>query len=356
MIAAVRKAPPSPYWWAVLGMAAAVAYPFTALPVFAAAHLPWSAEQVFLFSLAAIVVLAFPAGGLWLLVQTAGESNQRALVRRGLGTLLIIAPVMRILSGVLASRMGIPNGGALVWYSLWAAIAAVMLWRTLKPEPPFPAGLMAKAKSAHWMSAMVIGLFVVAHLATSLTILQSPEAYNRSASLLRLAYRTPVAEPILIGLLILQVITGLAMALEAFTRRASVEYLIQLATGMYLAVFLGSHTTAVAVGGRQLLNQGPDFTFASAGVGGLLASPAGAALAPYYFLAVVAFFSHLARPLRLGVMRFAGGATARRCSYALTGVGIVVASALLIGLCTPMITTHSAHHFPADQTVTRPAR
>jgi hypothetical protein len=84
----------------------------------------------------------------------------------------------------------------------------------------FSRSVIAKIKPVHAVSAIAIGLFVVAHLGTSLTILKNPETYTWSASLLRLAYRTPVTEPILIGLLILQVITGLAMATQAFTRRA----------------------------------------------------------------------------------------------------------------------------------------
>jgi hypothetical protein len=119
-----------------------------------------------------------------------------------------------------------------------------------------------------------------------------------------------------------------------------------MACGLYFVVYLGSHTLAVAIIGRATLSHGPDFTFASAGAGGLLANPGGVSLAPYYFLAVVAFFTHLSRPLRLWVMRVANAGTARRSSYALVGAGSLVAAALLVGLCTPMITTHLPHRFP----------
>ena len=349
MIATAVKGQASPYWWGLAAAGSAVAYPFTALPVFLAAHMPSSAGQVLLFSLAAALVLAFPACGLWLLVGTAGEATERALVRRGLGMLLILAPVLRVFSGIVSAVVHIPDKSTLVWFSLWAAIAAVMLWRIAHPAPVFSARVVSKIKFVHAVSAIAIGLFILAHLATNLTILKSPETYTWSASLLRLAYRTPVAEPILVGLLILQVITGLTMGAEAFTRRGSAEYLIQLACGVYSVVFLGSHTLAIAVLGRELLNRGPDFTYASAGPGGLLSSPDGVFLAPYYCLSVMAFFTHLSRPLRLWVMRMASSGTARRSSYALVGIGGVVAAALLIGLCTPMITTHGPHRFPVAQ-------
>jgi hypothetical protein len=316
----------------------------------------WSVEQALLFSLAALLVMGFPACGLWLLVRTAGESTECALIRRGLGILLIITPVLRVFSGVAASLLNISNHTALVCFSLWAAIAALMLWCIRRPEPVFSASMIAKIKPVHAAGAIAIALFVAAHLATSLTILKNPETYTWSASLLRLAYRTPAGEPILIGLLILQVITGLTMATDAFTRRASSEYLIHMACGLYFVVYLGSHTLAVAVIGRATLNHGPDFTFASSGAGGLLANPGGVSLAPYYFLAVVAFFTHLSRPLRLWVMRIANAGTARRSSYALVGARSLVAAALLVGLCTSMITTHLPHHFPRNPQRTASAK
>jgi hypothetical protein len=140
-----------------------------------------------------------------------------------------------------------------------------------------------------------------------------------------LAYRTPIGEPILIGLLILQVITGLTIGTDAFPHRASVEYLIQMACSLYIVMFLGSHVLAVAVQGRQLLNHGPDFTYASPGPDGLLSTAGGVALAPYYCLAVIAFFAHLSRPSRLQLTRVADSDAARRSTHALVGAGGLIA-------------------------------
>jgi hypothetical protein len=96
-----------------------------------------------------------------------------------------------------------------------------------------------------------------------------------------------------------------------------------------------SHTLAVAVLGRALLNRGPDFTFASGGPAGLFGSAQSTTLFPYYGLGVVAVFVHLARPVRLYVTRKAGDAHARRAAAVLAGVGLVLSVLLLRALVHP---------------------
>lgn len=334
------------YGWGVGALAAAVAYPYTPRLVFSTAHMAGSFLQLFLFSCASAVMLFFPACGLYLLVGSTGRADRLMLVRRGLGILLIVTPVMRVLSGAIASVLHMPARSLEVWYGLWVVLGALMLWRASNPEPLFSVGIMSKTKLAHGLSAILIAIFVVAHLTANLTILKSPEAYISSTSALRSIYRTPVGEPVLIGLLVLQVVTGLMMASEALVRRAPAEYLIQTASGLYFALYIMSHTTATAYLGRLQLNHGPDFTYASAGPAGLLAILGGVQLAPYYLLGVLAFFVHLSRPLRVRMVRMGKTRLARPSSYALVSLGGVVGVALLIALCTPMITRHAPHHFP----------
>ncbi len=335
----------SPYWWGGAALLAALAYPFTMLPVFSIAHMATSFWQVFLFSSASAIVLLFPACGLFLLLGTAGQADRAALIRRGMGIVLIVSPVLRVFSSTIASLLHIPLSSLAVWFALWILIGALVLERISHPEPLFSIRTISKTKVVHGVSAIIIALFVLAHLTVNLSILKSPEAYLSTASILRLAYRTPIAEPILIVLLAMQVGSGLIMASDAFCRRASSEYLIQIACGLYFVIFIGSHTIAVAVLGRTLLNHGPDFTYASGGRGGLLASPGGVPLAPYYLLAVVTFFIHLSRPLRLWMIKIGKTRLARPSAYGLVSLGSVVAIALLVALCTPMITQHVPHHF-----------
>jgi len=336
----------SPYWWGTAALAAAVTYPFTPLLVFWTAHMARSYFQLFLFSGASLVMLLYPACGLFLLLRTAKRADRSSLIRRGLGILLIISPVLRVFSSVVAGLLNIPASSLAVWFDLWIILAALMLWRIANPKRIFSVRTMSKTRTVHGLGAILIALFVVAHMTVNLSILKSPEAYLSAASALRLAYRTPIAEPILIAVLVLQIATGLMMAADTLVHRVSSENLIQIACGLYLVVFIASHTIAVAVLGRVQLNPGPDFTYASTGPRGLLANLGGVPLAPYYLLAVVTFFTHLSRPVRVWTVRIGKTRLALPGAYAVVSIGFVVAVALLIALCTPMITRHLAHRFP----------
>ncbi len=170
----------------------------------------------------------------------------------------------------------------------------------------------------------------------NLTALDGLAFYNQAAGWFRLLWRTPVAEPILVSLLAIQLVSGVLLAFDASTGRSTVDHLAQITAGLFLGAFFVSHTTAVAVLGRTILDRGPDFTFASAGPHGLLSSAQGAALYPYYGLAVVALLVHLARPLRLWVQRKAGASAARVSAAALIGAGVVVSALLLLALLNPM--------------------
>jgi hypothetical protein len=177
--------------------------------------------------------------------------------------------------------------------------------------------------------------FVLVHLAVNLTAVHDLATYNVAAGWFRLVWRTPVTEPLLVAILAGQLVTGLLLVLDASVGRSTFEHLCQLTAGLYIAVFLTSHTLAVGVLGRGLLNRGPAFTFASAGDAGLFGSAQAATLLPYYALGVLAIFVHLARPARLLALRGAGSARSRKTAGVIIAIGAVVSLLLLTALVHP---------------------
>lgn len=284
-----------------------------------------------------LLVLAIPIVGAALIWRSAGLNDVGSLRARGMGMLLVISPVLAVMIPSVMSGFGIRMQGFLpVWGGFWVASTGVVAWRSTMPRPILSSQVSRAARRAHRMFLVLLVAFVVGHLAVNLTALDGIPLYNQAAGWFRLAWRTPVAEPILIALLALQLMSGLVLALDASGGRSTIEHLAQITAGLFLAAFVVSHTTAVAVLGRTLLDRGPDFTFASAGPNGLLGSAGGTSLFPYYGLAVVALTLHLARPLRLWAQRRMAAGTARISARALIGTGIVVSVLLLLALLNPM--------------------
>jgi hypothetical protein len=320
-----------------LALLAGVAYPLAppflysaaAAPVVPAAHVAAVAAGI-------LLVLAVPLAGAALLWSSAGQNDPGALRTRGIGMLLVLAPVLRALGIGVSGVTGLRGwGAAAAWVTFWAIASIGIAARCASRRPLLALAANRRIRRIHRTFIAQLILFVIAHLAVNLTAIRDLDIYNQAAGWFRLAWRTPIAEPILIGLLATQVVTGLMLALDAAMGRSTFEHLCQITAGAFIAVFLMSHTLAVAVLGRDLLNRGPDFTFASAGPAGLFGSAQGAALFPYYGLGVVAVFVHLARPVRLYVMRKAGEAQARRAAAVLAGVAVVLSALLLRALVHP---------------------
>jgi hypothetical protein len=320
-----------------LALLAGVAYPLTPPVLYDAAAAPLaSATHVAAVATAILLVLAVPIAGAALLWSSTGQNDPAALRARGIGMLLVLAPVLRALGVGISGVTGLRGwGAAAAWAAFWVAATIGIAVRGASPRPLLAPTVHRRVRRIHRTFIALLILFVIAHLAVNLTAIRDLGIYNQAADWFRVVWRTPVAEPILIALLATQVLTGVMLALDATIGRSTFEHLCQVTAGAFIAVFLMSHTLAVAVLGRGLLDRGPDFTFASAGPGGLLGSAQGATLFPYYGLGVVAVFVHLARPLRLYLTRTAGEARARRAVTALVGVGVVVSALLLRALVHP---------------------
>jgi hypothetical protein len=320
-----------------LALLAGVAYPLTPPVLYSAAAAPFvPAAHAAAVAAGILLVLVVPLAGAALLWSSAARNDAPALRARGIGMLLVLAPVLRALGIGVAAVTGLGAwGAAAAWVAFWAAATIAIGARSASPRPLLGSAANRRIRRIHRTFIALLILFVLAHLAVNLTAIHDLGIYNQAAGWFRLAWRTPITEPILIALLAIQVATGLMLALDATIGRSTFEHLCQITAGAFIAVFLMSHTLAVAVLGRGLLNRGPDFTFASAGPAGLFGSAQGAALFPYYGLGVVAVLVHLARPVRLYVTRKAGQAQGRRAVAVLAGLALVLSALLLRALVHP---------------------
>ena len=175
-------------------------------------------------------------------------------------------------------------------------------------------------RRAHRALAIVLSLFLTLHLGNHLAGLAGQETHRAVQEALRLVYRHPLVEPLLLAALAAQVTLGVLMA--ARRRR----WTLQTVSGGYLALFLMIHLGAVLSARVQGIDT--DLAFAAAGLHA--PAPWPAIFAAYYGLAVFAVFAHLSVPLSRR------HAVAGRATLVL-GAGLsLVLVALLAGLFRPL--------------------
>jgi succinate dehydrogenase/fumarate reductase cytochrome b subunit len=243
-------------------------------------------------------------------------------------------PLFALLGGWLDFQHAIPISSLGVWLGLWSLLAVAAV---AEPEPADPGrravvldGAPSRLAIAHGISATVITLFAVAHLANHLLGLAGGAAHIAAMAALRTVYRQPLLEPVLLIAVAFQIATGVGLLRRKLTRPAGWFDTLQTATGAYLMVFFLSHVSAV-LRARYLRSTDTNWTWLSGDE--LLTDPWSARLVPYYFLAVIAFGVHGACGLRT-VMLGRGSSPTRAAMLVATlaGISALISVLILAGL------------------------
>jgi succinate dehydrogenase/fumarate reductase cytochrome b subunit len=146
----------------------------------------------------------------------------------------------------------------------------------------------------HRAAAIVVGSYVLVHLANHLAALRGIEAHIAFMRAVRQFTRVPAVEALLLACVALQAGSGLRLILRRHGQRRLPFDRLQAWSGAYLAFFLLVHVVSV-LAGRAVLGLDTNFYYAAAG---LQVRPYPLFFAPYYGLAVAALFVHLCCVLR----------------------------------------------------------
>ena len=144
-------------------------------------------------------------------------------------------------------------------------------------------------RTLHRSSAIVIAVFALFHITNHLAGLVGVATHIAFMEAARVVYRNLVVEIVLLLCVAFQVGSGLTLVLRGWRQRRGFVPWLQALSGAYLSFFLLVHVSAV-LSGRVLLNLDTNFYFAAAG---FHVPPYPYFFVPYYFLAVVALFTHL---------------------------------------------------------------
>jgi len=145
-------------------------------------------------------------------------------------------------------------------------------------------------KKLHYFSGLFLVTFIGLHLFNHFYSVFGEDKHIEMMNTLRHLYRNPLFEiPLLIAVGV-QMVSG--FRLVRINRKVVLSNLdrLQIWTGLYLALFLIIHVTAVMVG-RFILHLDTNFYF---GVAGLNSFPFSLFFIPYYSLAILSVFGHVA--------------------------------------------------------------
>lgn len=145
-------------------------------------------------------------------------------------------------------------------------------------------------KKIHYASGLIMTAFIGMHLLNHFASLWGADAHIALMGWLRGFYRNILVETFLLSAVCVQIVSGIQLFKLSKKNAFSFFEKLQIWTGLYLAIFLVIHLSAV-LGGRVLLGLDTNFYF---GVAGLNTFPFNLFFVPYYGLAMLAFFGHLA--------------------------------------------------------------
>jgi len=145
---------------------------------------------------------------------------------------------------------------------------------------------------------------------------------------LRVVYRNIIAETILLFAFGIQIISGIRLFYRKRKTASSFFERLHIWTGLYLAVFLLIHLSAV-LSGRLVLNLDTNFYF---GVAGLNTYPLYLFFVPYYGLAIISFFGHISAVHSKKMKSSIIGIEPIKQSYLILIIGIILTLVILYGL------------------------
>lgn len=144
-------------------------------------------------------------------------------------------------------------------------------------------------RTLHRASALLIAAFACLHLVNHLVSLAGVPSHVAFMELARKLYRHPILEIPLLLSAGFQAASGLWLVVRGWKQRRGGVAWLQAISGAVLAFFLAVHVGAVLYG-RAALGLDTNFYFAAAG---FHVPPNQLFFAPYYFLAVLALFTHV---------------------------------------------------------------
>ena len=174
----------------------------------------------------------------------------------------------------------------------------------------------------HRILAMLLGVFIVSHLAIHLTAWGGPDTHIWALSKIQPLYRNWVVEPLLVLAIIAQVVIGSNLLWRRWKQPQKTLWgWLQIMSGVYIAIFLSIHSSSALIT-RYIIGLDTNFYWAAAT---LNVAPLQYFFTPYYFLGVLSIFVHLAAAIHFG-WKYSG----KILPLLIAALGVITATAIIL--------------------------
>lgn len=227
-------------------------------------------------------------------LRAASDPRDARVRARSLAYLTMMAPPLFVFVGVTRGLIGHPLSDDTIWFGLWAA-AIAYVW--LRPAVA-PSATGSRLRVVHGVSAALIALFIVFHLTNHLSGLFGPDVHGAIMKTGRTVYRQPFVEPLLVGLLLFQIGTGVTLARRWSRLPGDGFRVLQIGSGLYIASFIVTHLNSALISARLVRHIETNWGWASGAPDGLIHDAWNIRLAPHYGWGVFFVLAHLLLGLR----------------------------------------------------------
>ncbi len=256
-----------------------------------------------------------------------------ALVRaRRFALLAVTAPTTYVFFGVLTYMAGSKVPDTWIWTPAWLLFGYLVSRRSdsvISQHAP----RSSRLRVAHGISGTIVALYVLFHIFNHLLALISPEFHAAVMDIGRTVYRAKFIEPFLVAAMLFQVFGGLRLVWTGTETSTDRYQMFQIASGVFLSLFILGHMNSVFIYARTWLNIPTDWAFAAGLPSGLIHDAWNIRLLPHYALGVFFVLAHLASGLR--VVMLAHGASvsvANRLWWVGVLLSILISAAILCGM------------------------
>jgi len=250
-----------------------------------------------------LLMLSVPAFGLHRALRglqdpitpTAFEARARRLAY-----MVVIAPTMYCMVGVLQILLHSPLPDELTWALVWClgivwlAMTPTVGNRAIPLTTPIPS-----LRVAHAISGLIVLLYVSFHLFNHLFALEGQDAHAAVMAVGRKVYRSALVEPILVAALLFQITSGCILAWKWSAKPLDFYRTFQVASGFYLSIYILGHMNSVFILARSYFGIETGWDFATGAPNGLIHDAWSIRLIPHYALGVFLVVAHPFSGLRV---------------------------------------------------------
>jgi succinate dehydrogenase/fumarate reductase cytochrome b subunit len=287
---------------------------------------------------AALLLLAAFAVPLLNLLLAGGPRRAGGLISaqvrsRRFALLAFTAPTAYVFFGVLAYMAGSKIPDPWIWSPAWLLAGWLASRNLTAGTSVHQSRPSARLRVLHGVSGAIVAIYVLFHLFNHLFGLAGPEAHAAVMAIGRKVYRSTFIEPLLVAAMLFQIATGLRLAWTWSERLVERYRVFQVASGVFLSVFILGHMNSVFVFARTSLKIPTDWAFAAGLPAGLIHDAWNIRLVPHYALAVFLVLAHLCCGLRVVMLNHGvAAAAANRIWWTGAVLSALVSAAIMCGM------------------------